>query len=234
MMSPEIFIPAILLGLAGSMHCILMCGPLALALPVGNLSQGAKIVSRILFLVGRLLMYAVMGGLVGSLGQGISWLGGQKIWLFGLTVFLFVLVAGWNKDWAASIRERFRKGSIRHRGQHPKTAFVLLGMANGLLPCGLVYGALSQSALADNAAIGALLMVVFGLVSSWWHFVLMVGATVRFPKIPILQVVSSPRGSLAIATVFLVLRMFHSPNQIPSNDGHAKSPKTDVFCGSDH
>ena len=87
----ELLLPAILLGLAGSMHCIMMCGPLALALPLGGQTPSQKVVSRILFVAGRLVVYGLMGALVGSLGQGISWLGGKKIWLIAITVFIFLL-----------------------------------------------------------------------------------------------------------------------------------------------
>jgi len=233
-MTPEIFLPAILLGLAGSIHCILMCGPLALALPNGGLTAGEKVFSRLLFLGGRLLVYAIMGALVGSLGQGISWLGGQKILLFVITGFIFALVAGWNMDWAIIIREKIRKISLKHRQDNPMTAFLLLGIANGLLPCGLVYGALSQSALANSSILGAALMVVFGLTSSWWHFVLMAGARIRLPKSAVFQVFASPRGSLALVTVFLIFRMLHSPSQIPAHVSFQKDGKPEVICGKVH
>jgi sulfite exporter TauE/SafE len=226
----ELLLPAILLGLAGSMHCIMMCGPLALALPLGGQTPSQKVVSRILFLGGRLMVYGLMGALVGSLGQGISWLGGQKIWLIAITVFIFLLVAGWNMDWAVSIREKIRNASLQLKNDNPLSAFLLLGVANGLLPCGLVYGALTQSALANNAFMGAVLMLVFGLISSWWHIVLMFGSTFKLPRWAIFQAFASPRGSLALVTVFLVFRLLHTPTQIPNGSPFTKSGHMDVTC----
>jgi len=228
----ELLLPAILLGLAGSMHCIMMCGPLALALPLGGQTASQKVVSRILFLGGRLVVYGLMGALVGSLGKGISWLGGQKIWLIAITVFIFLLVAGWNMDWAVSIREKIRNASLQLKNDNPISAFLLLGVANGLLPCGLVYGALTQSALANNAFMGAVLMLVFGLISSWWHIVLMFGSTIRLLRWAIFQAFASPRGSLALVTVFLVFRLLHAPSQIPNGSPFTKSGHVDVTCSS--
>jgi sulfite exporter TauE/SafE len=211
-----------------------MCGPLALALPVGNLSKGEKVKARFLFLFGRWLVYGLMGALVGSMGQGISWLGGQRYLLFGATLILFVLVSGWNMDWAVSLRNYFRQASLQQRESNPNAAFFLLGLGNGLLPCGLVYGALTQSALSSNGLYGFLLMLVFGIVSSWWHFVLMTNVQIRLPKNALLQAFASPRGSLAVVVVFMVLRIFHSPQQLPDPQKVNGSRPNEVSCGQLH
>jgi len=135
-------------------------------------------------------------------------------------------------DWAVSIREKIRNASLQLKSNNPLSAFLLLGVANGLLPCGLVYGALNQSALANNALMGAVLMLVFGLISSWWHIMLMFGSTFKLPRWAIFQAFASPRGSLALVTVFLVFRMLHTPTQIPDGSPFTKSGHFDVTCSS--
>jgi sulfite exporter TauE/SafE len=225
----QLILTAFALGIAGSLHCLFMCGPLALALPLGGLSPSQRVWGRVLFLMGRWLIYSLMGALVGGLGQGISWLGGQNTVLFVVCIGLFVLVSGWEMDWAKSIRLYVQAQSRNFRQHKPMQAFFLLGMGNGLIPCGLVYGVLSQSALAGHAWDGALLMLIFGISNSWWHAVLMLGVSVRLPRLPLLQVLASPRGSLALVTVFLVFRLLHSPQQVPQVQPGGKVP-TEVLC----
>lgn len=227
-MSPLV-LTTLALGLAGSLHCLFMCGPLALALPLGGLSTRSRISARLLFVLGRWLIYGLMGAFVGGLGQGISWLGGQNTLLFLVCLILFGLVAGWEMDWARSIREYFQQRSRQFRQQKPMRAFFLLGLGNGLIPCGLVYGMLSQSALAGNAWTGAGLMVLFGIGNSWWHVVLMLGLTIRLPRLPLLQILASPRGSLAIVTLMLVFRLLHSPGAVFQSSSEAKAP-TEILC----
>jgi sulfite exporter TauE/SafE len=116
-------------------------------------------------------------------------------------------------DWAVSIHERIRNASLPLKNDNPLSAFLLPGVANGLLPCGLVYGALTKPALANHACMGAVLMLVFGLISSWWHIVLMLGSPIRLPRWAIFQAFASPRGSLALVIVFLVFRLLYTPDQ---------------------
>ena len=71
----SILIAAISLGLLGSFHCIGMCGPIALALPVHQLSQTGKFMAVLFYNLGRATTYAVFGLLFGLLGQAF-FLGG--------------------------------------------------------------------------------------------------------------------------------------------------------------
>lgn len=225
----QLILTAIALGIAGSLHCLLMCGPLALALPLGGLSPSQRVWARVLFLMGRWLIYGLMGALVGGLGQGISWLGGQTTLLFVVCILLFVLVSGWEMDWAKSIRGYFQAQSRTFRQHKPMQSFFLLGIGNGLIPCGLVYGVLSQSALAGETINGAFLMLVFGISNSWWHIVLMLEISARLPRLPWIQIFASPRGSLALVTILLVFRLLHSPQQLPSLQPDGKV-HTEVLC----
>ncbi len=59
---------ALMLGLAGSLHCVGMCGPIALALPRPT-NPGALIPGRLLYNIGRMLTYAGLGLLFGWMGQ---------------------------------------------------------------------------------------------------------------------------------------------------------------------
>ena len=58
-------------GFVGSLHCIGMCGPIVLALPVGDHRWSTFAIGRFLYNLGRVVTYALMGGAVGLLGAGI-------------------------------------------------------------------------------------------------------------------------------------------------------------------
>ncbi len=74
----EIIFTGLLLGLMGSFHCVGMCGPIALALPLRGNTFFQKAIGGILYNLGRTLTYATMGAIFGLLGQGLEMLGFQR------------------------------------------------------------------------------------------------------------------------------------------------------------
>jgi sulfite exporter TauE/SafE len=206
-----------------------MCGPLALALPLGKLSPLAKALARLNFVGGRVLVYILMGGLVGALGAGVSWLGFQKIGLISLAGSLFFLVAGWEVDFFKKFRKRLQSYSKTLIESQPGSGHFLLGMGNGLLPCGLVYGALANASLSQNWQQGMLIMGIFGLATSWWHLVLALPFSFTIPRWQIFRLFSSPRTSLALVTLALVWRIWHLPHAELQNSNQGKTP-TDWVC----
>ncbi|MCD6049706.1 MAG: hypothetical protein K0Q55_1109, partial [Verrucomicrobia bacterium] len=69
---------AFILGLVGSLHCAGMCGPLALALPVAGKTRRAFVLGRVLYNLGRILTYCVIGAIFGLAGQSLALAGFQK------------------------------------------------------------------------------------------------------------------------------------------------------------
>jgi len=201
---------ALSLGLMSSLHCILMCGPLALAIPLGNLSIPLRPWARVVFVVGRWTIYALMGAVVGALGLPISWLGFQDIWLWILAAGLFAFVALWNKDFLVSIRQRLQKISRQIIDTQPISGFFTLGMANGLLPCGMVYAALALSVASGSAFWGFLVMLAFGFANSWWHLILIFGWRIPKLNLPQLAFLNSNRVTIAILTFALLFRLLHN------------------------
>ena len=85
---------AFFLGLVGSAHCAGMCGPLALALPGGG-DRAPFFVGRLLYNLGRIVTYTLMGALFGLLGQGFV-LAGLQRWLslaLGVVILVGVFVS---------------------------------------------------------------------------------------------------------------------------------------------
>jgi sulfite exporter TauE/SafE len=161
---------AALLGVVGSLHCIGMCGPIALALPLGGKSTMGRIAGILAYNFGRTFTYAVLGAFSGLAGYGITWMGGQQLLsIVAGCIILFVLLAGM---WGHKLPSSSLAGKLYAAVQHKlRTVFqrksiaglTTIGLLNGLLPCGLVYAALLGAGAQGNFAQGALFMLLFGL-----------------------------------------------------------------------
>jgi uncharacterized protein len=77
-MTIAILISALLLGLASSLHCIGMCGPLVLSVPVQHLPAPKKIAGILIYQLGRISTYTILGGLAGIIGYRIGVAGWQQ------------------------------------------------------------------------------------------------------------------------------------------------------------
>ena len=82
---------AFLLGLLGSLHCAAMCGPLLLALPAAPGGAGQFIAGRVIYQLGRLVTYGLLGMAAGFVGQSIFFAGLQR-WLGDLVIVQQVAV----------------------------------------------------------------------------------------------------------------------------------------------
>jgi sulfite exporter TauE/SafE len=89
-MEANYIIAAITLGLVGSFHCVGMCGPIALAIPLNNESWFTKITGSALYNLGRAVTYAVMGAVFGLVSEGFVMAGFQK-WVSILMGSIMVL-----------------------------------------------------------------------------------------------------------------------------------------------
>ena len=90
-MSPEI-LTAFLVGFVGSLHCIGMCGPIAIALPVPDSSNLSFFTGRILYNLGRVVTYSFLGVLFGLVGGKIALAGAQQVVSIILGVLIIVAV----------------------------------------------------------------------------------------------------------------------------------------------
>ena len=156
-----------ILGLAGSIHCAAMCGPLILAVPPAGRTKGAAVASRVAYHSGRIAIYAVLGLLFGAVGQSVALAGFQQSVsvLAGLAILVGVYLAGRGGAKAPAIRAvgALKKafGNLLQRRTLASNA--LLGSLNGLLPCGLAYTACAAAAAQTSALGGAEYMLAFGL-----------------------------------------------------------------------
>jgi sulfite exporter TauE/SafE len=169
-MLSQVLIPGLILGAISSFHCIGMCGPLALALPLGHRSSTTKVVCIFLYNLGRVVTYSMLGFLVGFLGRQISLAGFQQS--FSIVAGILILVVFILKLLHRKHRLHHRSNWFSRRVQQLVAAsmriqtllgFFLTGMANGLLPCGMVYLAVTGALATNSIGYGAVFMAAFGL-----------------------------------------------------------------------
>jgi hypothetical protein len=162
---------ALTIGLIGSLHCAGMCGPIAIALPLAKESWLKKISGGLLYNFGRILTYGVLGGLFGLLGRGIK-LAGLQQWAsiaIGIIMILSVLFpfifrekikidslfSGYASRLTGGFRKLFTRDSLG--------SLFMVGLLNGLLPCGLVYVAIAGAINTNDVLKGVAFMMLFGL-----------------------------------------------------------------------
>ena len=169
-MIPAIFFSALALGFLGSFHCIGMCGPITLSLPVQHLQGMQKAAGIGLYNAGRILTYSLLGIVFGFIGLSFQYFGWQQwlsIILGIILIILFVLkitsfktkkypdsFSSWNKKIISLLAPLLSKPKKRN--------LILIGALNGLLPCGLVYIALAGAIATGNILQSALFMAGFG------------------------------------------------------------------------
>ncbi|MDX1910665.1 MAG: sulfite exporter TauE/SafE family protein [Saprospiraceae bacterium] len=161
---------ALLLGLAGSVHCVGMCGPLLLALPM-EAGVGRKVLRQtLLYHGGRILMYAALGILFGLLGKTLALAGMQKALSVGAGLFMLLMAfMAWRFERLVTalpgfdaFTRRVKNGMSYLLRQKPNGSHFMLGALNGLLPCGMVYAAIAGAIATTSGAEGGLFMATFG------------------------------------------------------------------------
>jgi sulfite exporter TauE/SafE len=161
---------AFLIGFLGSFHCIGMCGPIAIALPMSQDSWFHRFYGAIVYNAGRLLTYMVLGATFGLLGKGLH-LAGFQLWasvvigammislvlfqlIFGTRIKLNSLFNGYTNHLFVRFRGMFQSGS--------SLSLLGIGLLNGILPCGLVYVGVAGAINTGDVFNAAAYMLVFG------------------------------------------------------------------------
>jgi uncharacterized protein len=172
---------AFLLGLAGSLHCLAMCGPLALVFPGGNRRWPSLLTGRVIYNLGRVLTYTLLGSVIGWLGRHAALAGFQQALSLGLGVFILIILLGLHGKSripiAHTLVERVQ-GGVARLLHHPGIGILFpIGILNGLLPCGLVYVALAGAAVQSTSVNGAVFMFSFGMGTFPMMLAVSLGAT---------------------------------------------------------
>lgn len=162
---------AFLFGLISSFHCVGMCGPIAMLLPVDRTNQAKKVTQILTYHIGRLTAYGSMGLLFGLLGKGFFMAGiQQKLSIvIGIVMIVVVLIPenifakyNFSKPIYRLISSLKQKLGSQFKRKTYKSLFTI-GLFNGFLPCGMVYVALFGAIAMQSAEMGVFYMILFGL-----------------------------------------------------------------------
>ncbi len=162
---------ALLLGLISSLHCIGMCGPIALMLPVDRNHPEKKGMQILAYHLGRISAYAFIGLLFALLGRAFYLAGFQQhlsilagIAMIAIAVIPEKILAHYNfsrpifkviSGIKTTLGKQFRNSSF--------TSLFTIGLLNGFLPCGMVYAAVFGALAMPNPGLAVSYMVLFGL-----------------------------------------------------------------------
>lgn len=162
---------ALVIGFIGSLHCVGMCGPIALVLPLNRGNPTIAFFQIMQYHFGRILSYVSLGLLFGLFGRGLFVAGMQQKLSLWIGAFL---IAGLLINYFFSLKMPVFKPYMRLlmrlqasmgkqlKKRSPYTTF-LMGLLNGFLPCGMVYMALFGAVAMGSPAEGAVYMLAFGL-----------------------------------------------------------------------
>jgi sulfite exporter TauE/SafE len=157
---------ALALGAAGSLHCFVMCGPLACAV---QRDRGTALVYHL----ARIGGYGAVGGVLGALGGVLDALGGVLAlrmratlpWLLALVLLAAVIDPGGRRlrrlPALPGIAQLLRLITAARAKLSPIFRAALMGAVTPLLPCGLVYGIAAAATASASAVEGALIMSAF-------------------------------------------------------------------------
>ena len=161
------WLTALLIGLAGSLHCAGMCSPLVLAATANK----PFLISKVIYNSGRVLVYAMMGAFAGAMGSVLPAYREQNIVSVALGIILVLIGVGVIKNVRVPFLDRWTGNLISkikfYFGKFLKlksgAATFLLGALNGLMPCGLTYIALAYCFVLPSMQEGFLFMLIFGM-----------------------------------------------------------------------
>lgn len=159
-------------------HCIGMCGGIVVAYTSSKIDQKSsyayQTAAHLAYNFGRVATYALVGALFGSVGKVLALTPTSKGVLFLMTGLLMIL-AGLSllgnfkflnsAEWSVSKYAWFQNTFRKLISSQSYTSFFLLGMLNGMIPCGLVYSFAIFAASTANPLGGALVMATFGLAT---------------------------------------------------------------------
>ncbi len=162
---------AFTIGLLGSVHCVGMCGPIALALPYGKQSRALAVFNALQYNLGRVFTYMLLGLLFGFIGQGVFLAGYQSALsvVLGLLMFLLAFFSLnlekylVHSSFFGRALQKLKTSLARLLKVDSRPSFFLIGLLNGLLPCGLVYMAVVGAVSTGNVLMASLYMGLFGL-----------------------------------------------------------------------
>lgn len=175
MINPDInLVSAFLIGLAGSVHCVGMCGGIVSAFSFILPKNQSPMPYMLMYNCGRIISYVVAGAITGLVGSILTVQLNTPIHILTtLSSVLLILMGLYIGGWWQLLTVLEKAGGLIWKRISPYSKKFLpfttpmqalpYGFIWGWLPCGLVYSTLTWSLAAGTAFGGAAIMLAFGL-----------------------------------------------------------------------
>ncbi|PUE08921.1 hypothetical protein B9Z51_08270 [Limnohabitans sp. T6-5] len=172
-MQSSLALTALMMGLLGGPHCVAMCG--AACAGFGQAAGEQRGQALLMFQMGRIVGYSLLGALAAASVQGLGWLTTQSaairpVWtllhLAALTLGMLLMVQARQPVWLDGAARKLWAKVKAFNARWGRFAPWIVGGLWALMPCGLLYSALMVAALTSHPLDGALTMGLFALGSS--------------------------------------------------------------------
>ena len=157
-------------------HCIGMCGGIVLAYTANKIDKNSSKISQsifhIIYSLGRVLTYVTLGAIFGYLG-GVAMFNNMANGTLNIIAGVFMLLSGLSLvgkikfltsiEYSISNSNFYKNFFKKILLSKTLFSFFILGMLNGLIPCGFVYFFAITAASTGDALYGAIVMLIFGI-----------------------------------------------------------------------
>jgi uncharacterized protein len=197
-------------GLLTGIHCIAMCGGINLSQSVRaddiNKAGGRRFAGPLLYNLGRIISYTVVGGIVGGIGSALSLSNTVKGVIMAIAAVFMILISlsmlGWLPKWLtprlpAKLAAKSEKAK---KGKGP----LVVGLLNGLMPCGPLQAMQLYALSTGSVWMGALSMFVFSIGT----VPMMLGAGIIFSLLRSRFTKMIARISAALIILMAVIMLF--------------------------
>jgi sulfite exporter TauE/SafE len=177
------------IGLFGSLHCVGMCGPLVLSLPLTKKDRLSIASKSLVYNIGRLFTYGLLGLAMGLMGWCLEIGGLQKIFsialgsiiLYSALCHVIPAISMYSYFPRVTFFSVFTNKLKKSLVINNNASAIKIGMLNGLLPCGLVYVALASSVTQSIPLYSSVYMMLFGLGTLPLMFLVMLAGNLYKP-----------------------------------------------------
>ena len=162
---------AFIVGIIASLStCMAVVGGLLLSMSATFAKEGDKIKPQLLFHVGRIVSFFILGGFIGSLGSAFT-LNTSATFILGIVIAIVMFILGINLldvfPWAKNLQPSMPKFLSKHalgvsKINHTLTP-ALVGVATFFLPCGFTQSMQLYTLSTGNFLTGGLTMLFFAL-----------------------------------------------------------------------
>lgn len=174
-MTSAFYISAVLLGLAANFHCIGMCGPLVLTLPLERAENKWKAAG--IYMISKAFGYGLLGVFAGLISFSFSLISLQRSFFLAMGCLLIFLSLKPALKLAIATPAVIKNGISHNLSsvfQNPSPSrFFISGLLNAFIPCGMIYAALASAAAANSVAGSTIYMVIFGVAAGPGLYALM-------------------------------------------------------------